>query len=256
MKAWIITIGNEILIGKIINTNASWIANKLTMLGIDVKRIIVVPDDLDDIVNVYKDAISNADIIISTGGLGPTFDDITNFALAKALNRRLEINRDAYEEIKRKYEEKGLPLTEERIKMSKMPAGSVSLYNPVGTAPGIMIKIDNKLIFALPGVPSEMKAIFEQSIEKLLLKISGKKLVELSIYVYDIPESTLAPIISEAMKKFSPIYIKSHPKGIELGTPEIEIHITGMNGEEITKKIRNAANYIKRKVKELGGKIN
>jgi len=256
MKAWIITIGNEVLIGKVINTNAAWLARKLTNLGIEIKRIVVVPDNMDEIVKMFQEAISNADIIISTGGLGPTFDDMTNFALAKALGRELEINKEAFEEIKKKYEKAGLPLTEERVKMSKMPKGAVSLHNPVGTAPGIMVRYDDKLIIALPGVPREMEAIFEESIEKILLNKSKKRLIEKSMVIRGVPESSLAPIISEAMKRYFPLYIKSHPRGEELKSSVIEVHISGMNGDELSKKIEEVIRFITEKVSKIGGKIN
>lgn len=255
MKAWIISIGNELLLGRIVNTNASWLAKKLTQLGIRVRRIVTVPDDMNDVIEVFRDAISRADIVVSTGGLGPTYDDITNFALAKALNKEIEINQEALNEITSKYRKAGLPLTEERIKMSKMPKGAISLHNPVGIAPGIMVKTNGKLIFALPGVPSEMKAIFEEEIEKYLINISRDRFIEREIVVEGVPESTIAPIITEISKRYPEIYIKSHPQGKELEKPIIKMYIMGIRREKTEKEINEIINFITSEIIRLGGKI-
>jgi len=256
MKAWIISIGNELLIGKTVNTNATWLAKKLTELGIKVERIITIPDDIAVVSEIFREAIKSANIIISTGGLGPTFDDITNIALAKALNKELIINKEAYQEIKEKYSKAGLPLTEERIKMSKMPKGAKSLHNPIGTAPGILIKEKEKIIAALPGVPNEMKAIFNKHIKPIIKKKETQTFLSKSLIITGLPESTLAPIINKAMNKTKDIYIKSHPKGEELKKPIIEIHITALGKENIQNEIKKAIKIITKEVKNAGGNIH
>ncbi len=123
--AWIISIGNELLIGKTVNTNATWLARKLTLLGYDVRRIITVPDNEEDEVEVFRDAIRRGGIrvVISTGGLGPTFDDKTSEYLAKALNRKYVINDDALRLVVETFKSKGLELTEPRLKQQKCPRG-------------------------------------------------------------------------------------------------------------------------------------
>jgi len=256
MNAWIISIGNELLIGKTVNTNATWLAKKLTELGIRVERIITVPDDIAVVSEIFKEAINSADVIISTGGLGPTFDDITNIALAKALNRELVINEKAYQEIKDKYSKAGLPLTEERIKMSKMPRGAKSLYNPIGTAPGILVKEKNKVIVALPGVPNEMKAIFNKHVEPIIRKEERQVFLSKSLIVTGLPESTLAPIINKVMNKTEGVYIKSHPKGEELKNPIIEVHITALGKEDVYSEIEKAIKIITEEVKSAGGTVH
>ncbi|WP_243671120.1 molybdopterin-binding protein [Vulcanisaeta sp. JCM 16161] len=157
--AWIISIGNELLIGKTVNTNAAWLARKLTLLGYDVRRIITVPDNEEDEVEVFRDAIRRGvRVVISTGGLGPTFDDRTSEYLAKALNRKYVINDDALRLVIETFKSRGLELTEPRLKQAKMPEGARPLPNPVGTAPGIWVEEGNTVIIALPGVPAEMMA--------------------------------------------------------------------------------------------------
>jgi|Deesub1362A_J573_1020465.scaffolds.fasta_scaffold00001_441 molybdenum cofactor synthesis domain-containing protein len=258
MKAWIITIGNEILIGRIVNTNSAWLAKKLTTMGIEVRKMITIPDEEDDIIQAFREAIRHADLVISTGGLGPTFDDKTSEALAKALNRRWVINPKAYKEVKRKFEAANMELTEARLKMAKMPEGSIPLSNSAGTAPGILIEINGKLIVALPGVPREMKAIFEENLEKILAKKAPHKYyAEKSIGVVGIPESAFAPYIDKVMKKYPKIYIKSHPRGHETKGPVLEIHITtyAETEDEARKLVEDAAKELMEKVNELGGGI-
>jgi molybdenum cofactor synthesis domain-containing protein len=227
MRVWIISIGNELLIGKVVNTNASWLAKKLTVMGFRVERIVSIPDDEEVIIGVFREAIDNADIVISTGGLGPTFDDKTSEALAKALNRRWVLNEDAYKEVKEKFVSVGMELTEERLKMAKMPEGAVSLRNSAGVAPGILVRYDNKLVVALPGVPREMMAIFEDELEGILREIAPHKYyVEETVKIMGVPESTLAPYIDKLVKKYPTMYFKSHPKGRETGLSIIELHIS------------------------------
>ena len=169
----IINIGNELLIGKIVNSNASWLSNKITYLGYNVSRITVVSDNICEIANSVQEAQSrHPHVIIITGGLGPTFDDITLEGLAKALNVSTKLNQKALNMIKKKYVTLGLNMTEERIKMAKFPENTDALQNPVGTAPGCLIKSNDVLIIALPGVPQEMKEIFE-SLTPKFKKISG-----------------------------------------------------------------------------------
>ncbi len=228
MMTWIISIGNELLIGKVINTNATWLAKKLTLLGYTVRRIVTIPDEDNEIINIYRDAYENADTIISTGGLGPTFDDKTSECLAKAFDKKWIINREAYDEVKKKFDEANMKLTPTRIKMAKMPEGAKSLYNPVGIAPGIFLEVNSKVIVALPGVPKEMEAIFENSLEEILRRKGPHKYyVENSVKVVGIPESTAAEYIEKIMEKYSNrIYIKSHPRGHETRGPMLELHIS------------------------------
>uniref|UniRef100_A0A7C1CDT9 Nicotinamide mononucleotide deamidase-related protein n=1 Tax=Thermofilum adornatum TaxID=1365176 RepID=A0A7C1CDT9_9CREN len=232
-KAYILSIGNELLIGKITNTNASWLAQRLTLLGYCVERIIVLPDNMDDIIEEFQRAVSRADLVISTGGLGPTPDDITNIALAKALNRELETNLEALEMLKEKYAKRGYPLTPEREKMAKLPKGARPLPNPVGTAPGIMVETDSRLIIVLPGVPAEMEAIFADYVEPIL-KSRGRPYFyrEKMIRVKGVPEADLTPILRRALKIDEKAYVKSHPRGLEGGVPVVEIHVYASSSSE------------------------
>lgn len=256
-RAWIITIGNEILSGHTVNTNAAWLGRRLTMLGYLVERGVTCMDDMSHIVEVFRDAFRHKpSIVVSTGGLGPTFDDKTSESLAKALGREWVINEEALRMVEEKYREAGLEMTEHRVKLAKMPRGARPLPNPVGTAPGILVEEDGMLIAALPGVPAEMKGIFEQSLEPLLRERGpGIHYLEKEVTVVGVPESAAAPIIDRAMKISTRIYVKSHPSGIETRGPILTLQIiaTGDTAEEAEELIRRVESFLRDELAKLGG---
>ena len=253
----IINIGNELLIGKIVNSNASWLSNKITYLGYNVSRITVVSDNICEIANSIQEAQSrHPHVIIITGGLGPTFDDITLEGLAKALNVSTKLNQKALNMIKKKYVTLGLNMTKERTKMAKFPENADALQNPVGTAPGCLIKSNGVLIIALPGVPQEMKEIFE-SLTPKFKKTSGKNFFdETSFDVTGISESELAPFVKNIMEKYDLIYIKSHPQKTKHGS-KLEIHITGFGNsdQKLRKQISSASFQLKEYILSINGII-
>ncbi|MEM2466508.1 MAG: nicotinamide mononucleotide deamidase-related protein [Candidatus Bathyarchaeia archaeon] len=261
----IICVGNELLIGKTLNTNAQWLARRATSLGIVVKRITVVGDDVNEIACAVREALNrNPRFIITTGGLGPTFDDKTLEGIAKAINRKLELNKNALEMVRKKYEEyakagkiDAVEMTAHRVKMAKLPEGAKPLLNPVGTAPGVLIKIGSTDLVALPGVPSEMEAIFDEHVSSMLKKEAGGMIFfETSMYVDDIMESALAPLIDIAMHDNPYVYIKSHPRGAEK-KPRIEIHLstTAKDSETAKDRIGKVIIQLSELVKEKGGKV-
>ncbi|QIW24292.1 nicotinamide mononucleotide deamidase-related protein [Sulfolobus sp. S-194] len=260
MEIWyaeIINIGNEILTGRTVNTNASHIARRLTSLGYTVRRITVVRDEIEEIVSAFKEAISRRPkIIISTGGLGPTYDDKTNEGLAKALNIELELNEIAYKMLLEKYSKLNIEITEERRKMAIMPKGSIPVENNVGVAPGILILYQGITILATPGVPKEMEDVVENFIKKYLKDRPNVKYLETSFLLEGVMESTIAPYVKQLVKKYD-LYIKTHPKGQELSKPLLEIQIAGSseNEAEIKERIQKASEELKEIGVKLGGVI-
>ncbi len=226
VTGWIINIGTELTIGRIVNTNGAWLARELTLRGIEVRRIIVIPDIEEEVISVIRDAVRSATIVITTGGLGPTPDDRTLEFIAKALNRPLELNPQALEMVSEKYSRVGLDITDVRRKMALMPKGSRPIPNPVGSAPGAHIVVDGVHIFALPGVPSEMKAMFESYVVKVISSLVPETcVVEKGMTLTGYPESEIAPLIKILSKKYPRAYIKSHPKGGELTIPVLDIKV-------------------------------
>ncbi|MGQ9597185.1 MAG: nicotinamide mononucleotide deamidase-related protein [Thermoproteota archaeon] len=251
----IISIGNELLIGKVVNTNASWLAGRLTQLGVAVRRITVVGDNLNEISSCIEEALSRKpSCIIMTGGLGPTYDDITLEGLAKGLEKPFVINQAALGMVKGKYESMGEGLTDARIKMAKMPEGAEPISNPVGTAPAAKVVLRDTIIYALPGVPEEMEAIFNESISKDISKSSGFKVAEFSFRIIGIKESTLAPLISKVKGLYPDVYIKSHPKVTE-ERPWIEMYFCTFNTDEAVAKkmVSEATGKLKSLIEETYG---
>jgi nicotinamide-nucleotide amidase len=261
----IVCIGNELLIGKVVNTNASWVGKCATSMGVTVKRITVVADDVAAMASVFSEVLARKPMfMITTGGLGPTFDDKTLQGLAKALNCPLEVNDEALQMVKEKYSTyakiKNVPeseMTLPRIKMATIPHGTLPVTNPVGTAPGVKMYVDDTVIIVLPGVPSEMEAIFEASVVPLLRQATGDvSFYEKSVYADRIMESVLAPLIDTVMYDNPYVYIKSHPKQEE-GKPHIELHfsISGKPAERPQERLNKAATELSILIGQVGGKI-
>ncbi len=261
----IITIGNELLTGKTLNTNAHWLAKRITNLGGRVSRIVVVRDDVKEIRAAVNGALAREpSFIITSGGLGPTFDDKTLEGISEAINKPLQLNKQAYNMIKEKYlsyHEAGLlkkfELTPPRMKMAKLPVGSRPLRNPVGTAPGVLLKYKGTTLIALPGVPTEMKGMFEGVVVKLIRScIKNVFTYKKSLRVTGVVESEIAPLIDATMRENPHVYIKSHPKAAE-PNPLIELFFTTTSGsEELSKEmVEKAMKQISKRIIEHGGSV-
>ena len=261
----ILCVGNELLIGKITNTNAQWLAKRITTLGMKVTRVTVVGDDVDEISTALKAAMERKPtFIITTGGLGPTFDDKTLEGVAKALNRELEKNEEALRMVEEKYRTyvaegriECYELTPHRVKMAMIPKGSKPIHNPVGTAPGVLAEHEGTKLIMLPGVPSEMKAIFDESVAPLIRQVAGNlTFYETSIYVWGVPESALAPLLDQVVHDNPYVYIKSHPKAAEK-IPHLELHLstTSEDANLARQRVSKALIQISEMAQKMGGKI-
>jgi molybdenum cofactor synthesis domain-containing protein len=259
----LISIGEELLIGKIANTNAQFLARRIASLGGRVTRITVVGDDVDAIAEAVKESLSRKpDVIITTGGLGPTFDDKTLEGIAKGLGRPLVLDDKALKMVKERYEHlstvrgQTYEMTPARLKMARIPEGSLAIRNPLGTAPGVLIKLDGCFLVALPGVPSEMEAIFEDSIAPIIKSLSKSIFHEKSLRVEGIFESDLAPLIDMAMRENPSVYVKSHPR-MEEGRGYIELHLTTSSEtlEKARESIERTAGRLKELIEQQGGYV-
>lgn len=262
----IICIGNELLIGKTLNTNAQWLGKQLTNTGANVKRITVAQDVIVEIGKIVRETLARKpQFIIVTGGLGPTFDDKTLAGIANGLRRNLEVNQKALEMVKEKYTKyaktrnlKEGEMTPPRTKMATLPEKTRPIFNPIGTAPGVRVHLEGTVLFALPGVPSEMEAIFTQTIAPLVKEAVGNMVFcEDSLFVDKIMESQLAPLIDKVMHDKPGVYIKSHPLGVE-NKPHIELHLTiaGKCEDQPAEKLLKAKSQLARLVKQNGGKAS
>ncbi len=248
----IVSVGNELLTGRVVNTNASWIADRVTRLGGVVRRIVAVGDDVNECSSAIREVLSRRPrLVILTGGLGPTFDDRTLESLSIAIGRPLEVNVEALRMVEEKY---GGEVTPPRFKMAKLPRGGRPLYNPVGTAPGCLIEVDGITIIALPGVPSEMKAMFEMHVEPLIARLAGGAYAYRYVRVKGIEESSLAPIIDEVMRRCRAVYVKSHPKRDEEMYIDVEVSCRAPSSDEATKSVDEAIALLKELVVKAGAK--
>jgi molybdenum cofactor synthesis domain-containing protein len=232
-----ISIGNELLIGKVENTNAHWLALQATALGANVRRITVIQDTVEEIVAcLHETSARKPHFIVTTGGLGPTFDDKTFQGIAKALNQPLKLNLEALEQVKAKCNEyakkSGFPdpveMTLPRTKMAIFPENTQPITNPLGSAPALKAQIAFSTLFALPGVPLEMMSIFTQTIAPLIKQAVGSCIFcERSLFVDGIAEAQLAPLIDMVMHDNAGVYVKSHPLQLHHdNVPRIELHLT------------------------------
>ncbi|MEM2933581.1 MAG: molybdopterin-binding protein [Methanocellales archaeon] len=196
MNAEIITIGNEILAGDIVNTNATWLAKKLNLMGVRVEKITAIGDDAEKIAKTIKS--SEADWVLVTGGLGPTHDDVTREGIARALGKKLVRSEQAARMIQQK---DANPL---QLVMADLPEGAIPIENPAGMAPGFIIEN----IIALPGVPRELEAMFP---------LIAFKFTACQIFVEWIQttkrEIELVEVLNEAVKQFPEVKIGSYPAG-------------------------------------------
>jgi nicotinamide-nucleotide amidase len=170
IKACVVSIGNELLNGHATDTNCSYICGRLLSIGIPVARSYTVGDDVKQIVHSLRCAAEDADIIIVTGGLGPTDDDLTRQAFAELLGVELQVKPALLNDIRKYFDDRGLPMPQKNIIQACIPKGASVIDNPFGTAPGIFAKMKRKLFFAMPGVPVEMKEMLEKSVLSRLIK--------------------------------------------------------------------------------------
>ncbi len=180
MKAETISIGTELLLGQITDTNAVWIAERLSEVGVDLYFRTTVGDNVGRIVDAIQHALTRADVIITTGGLGPTVDDMTREAVAKATERDLVLDENLLAQIRRLFEKWGRGMSENNVRQAYIPRGATPIENPVGTAPVFIVEHQGKYVIALPGVPREMKHLMETRILPWLREKTGGEWIILS----------------------------------------------------------------------------
>ncbi|MFQ5940864.1 MAG: molybdopterin-binding protein [Nitrososphaerales archaeon] len=259
-SAEIICVGNELLTGHTLNTNAHWLAGEITRIGGIVRKIIVVGDETEEIAASIKESLGRKGAwIIISGGLGPTYDDKTLLGLARALGLKLVVNKEAVTMLKHKYVKTSIPtLSPSRYKMATIPANSKPLENPVGHAPGVMVKYGSCMIFALPGVPQEMRDIFSMHVLPVLKQRIGKFVrTQSSFETRGVMESILAPYLEIVVARNPNVYVKSHPKGYNKGVPTLHIDITaeGSNRNTANRYLRRAVRQMKHCIKRTGGTV-
>ena len=180
MRAETISIGTELLLGEITDTNAVWIAQRLAEVGVDLYFRTTVGDNVGRSVDAITHALTRADVIITTGGLGPTVDDMTREAVARATDRELVLDETLLGQIRERFGKWGSPMSENNVRQAYIPRGALPIENPVGTAPVFIVETNSHYVISLPGVPREMKHLMETRILPWLRDKTGDERIILS----------------------------------------------------------------------------
>src|SRR5918997_1220463 len=203
-SAEIVTIGTEMLLGDLVDTNTAWLSIRLATLGVGVYRHTTVGDNRVRIVGALGEAASRADLVITTGGLGPTSDDLTNECLAAVAGREMVEYPEARAHVDEMFRKFGRTPTINNYKQALFPKGTRPIPNPLGTAMGALLEADGTLFATLPGVPSEMRGMFEETLEPLIRERSHGSIISKTLWFAGIGESALAEKVQEFLDATDP----------------------------------------------------
>ncbi len=200
MDAEIIAVGSELLLGQIANTNAQYISQRLSSVGVNVYYHTVVGDNRERLLKALEIACKRADIIITTGGLGPTMDDLTKETVAEFLGLELVLHQPSAQAIREYFAKRGRTMTENNLKQAMFPREAMVLPNDVGTAPGAIIEKDGKAFIILPGPPYEMQPMFENHVIPYLAQRENQKIFSRVLRIYGIGESAVEEMIKDLLE--------------------------------------------------------
>jgi len=249
MKTTIITIGDEILIGTTVDTNSAWMAQQLNLIGIDVHEIISVSDERYHILDALRRAEQQSQIILITGGLGPTNDDITKKTLAEYFGVGYKLFPDVLNALRSYFDKRGIELLERNKQMAELPENCMPIKNPKGTAWGMWFEKSGKIFMSMPGVPWEMKSIMEESvIPKLKQKFSLPVILHHHVLTASIGESLLA----EKLKDFEAALPANFKLAYlpDMGSVKLRITAHGNNSDELKKQLAEQVEKIEAPIKK------
>ena len=247
MRAEIITVGTEILLGDILNTNTHYLSNELANMGIDIYYQTTVGDNEERLLNQLNDSLKRSDLIILTGGLGPTQDDITKEVCAKYLNLQMELHKESWDKIVEIYDKMKRIPTENNRKQAYFPVDSTILPNKYGTAPGCIMQKDNKTIIVMPGPPKEMQPMFDNYVKPFLLKDNSYVLKSKVLRIIGVGESKIENDLLDLIDKQTNPTIATYAKD---GECTVRITAKGKNIEEVEDLILPVYKEIKNRFKE------
>ena len=246
MKAEIITIGDEILIGQIVDTNSAWIGQTFNLEGIEISRINSITDTAEAIIDALEGLLPTTELVIMTGGLGPTKDDLTKQTLARYFGAQMVFREDVWEHIVKLFEGFGRKPVERNKFQAEVPENCEVLFNQKGTAPGMLFRHEGRRIVSLPGVPYEMKGIIKDELLPLLQDEIDYQIKHKTLFVVGIPESVLADQIEPHESKF--------PENIKLaylpkpGLVRLRLTARGKSADNLNADLEAAARVLKEAV--------
>jgi len=229
MTCAVLSIGTELTRGELVNTNAAWLGAELTTIGFEVLEHAVVDDDMTRIAAALERLAADARVIVATGGLGPTTDDVTTAAVAAALGVKLVRDEPSLEHIRRRLEKHGRTLTDSNAKQADFPEGADVLPNPIGTAPGFGVRLGECLAFFLPGVPREMKRMFDEQVVPRIRALAPNNLHQSRLRTFGLPESLVGEKLAGVEAAFPGTTI-----GYRACFPEIEVKVLARGSSHAT----------------------
>jgi len=227
MQAIILSIGNELTTGQTADTNAAWLSRQLTELGVPVVRHVTIADELASIRLEIEQASEQVDVVLITGGLGPTVDDLTRHALAETMEVPLELRDEYVERIREFFTTRNRPMPESNLIQAKFPVGSEPIDNICGTAPGIRAHCKRATVFAMPGVPREMREMYQRDVKPCLAQQNeGTTILTATLHCFGAGESDIAEQIADLMTRGqNPAIGTTASRGII----SVRINATGQN---------------------------
>ena len=241
MVVELISVGTELLLGNIVNTNAAYLAEQCANCGLSCFYQTVVGDNEERLQETVKAGLKRSDILILTGGLGPTDDDLTKEVVTKAMKKKLVEDEKAREMIQTYFDNRGIEITENNWKQAMVPEGAIVMYNNNGTAPGLIVESGEKCAILLPGPPNEMKPMFEEYVKDYLKKKNPEVIVSTTVKLCGIGESKVADMIQDMLDNQSNPTIAPYAK-----TGEVHLRVTAKAADE-----KSANKLIKPVVKQL-----
>jgi len=241
MVVELISVGTELLLGNIVNTNAAYLSEKCAQLGLSCYFQTVVGDNEERLTYALKSAMDRADIVILSGGLGPTEDDLTKEVAAKVCGRELEMHEPSKKALQAYFTERGIEMTDNNWKQAMMPVGAIVLPNPNGTAPGVIIEAESAKVILLPGPPNELYPMFEESVVPYLEKLTDQVIVSQTVKICGIGESKAEEMVKDLIDAQTNPTIATYAK-----TGEVHIRVTAAAEDK-----KAAAKLMKPVVKEL-----
>ena len=248
-RAEIVSIGSELLLGQIVDTNAAWMAQRLTDLGVDLFYKTIVGDNQGRMADVIDRALGRSDVVITGGGLGPTQDDLTRQVIADVTGRKLVLDRELLSQIEQRFRRRGFIMTANNERQAYVPEGAIPVKNPNGTAPSFIVEDAGGVIFALPGVPFELKWLFDNEVVPYLRrKFSLSEVITYQVLkVSDLGESAvddlIGPLIAESSNPT--VGVLAHPG-------QVDVRITAKAGG--TEEARKLIAPVAEKVRSLLGR--
>lgn len=250
MKVEIITIGDEILIGQIVDTNSAWMAQQLNDIGAKVERIVSISDSLDEIGQALADAENRSDLVLITGGLGPTKDDVTKKAMAQYFNCGFTFYPDIADHIAKLFSRFGREMSELNRLQAELPSACVPLQNDLGTAPGMWFEKSGTVFVSMPGVPYEMKGLMKSSVlPRVIERFKTPTIIHRTVLTMGMGESWLSERISDWEDQL--------PEGLKLaylpspGRVRLRISAFGNDAESLEKKVHTEVDKLLQLIPEL-----